>query len=456
MLLAFLIGFFPFFSIGATNVVLVAFLSLWVFDLLKKKTRFVSHRTPFDNALLAYFLVWVVASLAGFSPLSSFKKIFFFQRPLLFYLLLFAYRGNLIPSALLGVGIGAFLNIVYGWGQYFLWTWVYDLAGGARPDWLLMIPKKWQAYLTLSPGQGRIHGAFHLMTYSELLLPPLLFFGARYLEPKKALRYLAGCLMAGGALVLTAARGPFLGAMAGFALMIYLHPRRIRLLLPVSVILILVKFNPVFQAKMGVIPVRLPEAGEMSVTLETESEWSPPVLSTGANKESAFFHREMNFIHREHRLKLWKGGLYIGLRHWWLGVGPGQIGPVTKIYNKNADFPPNPQGQEKDLHSFYIQRFVEMGLPGLVVSIWVMVVFFRVGREFYCQREKISAQFPALDPVIVHSLSLGLWASFLAYGVINLTERAFDDAEVSVVFWILAATTVWFARHTTKLKERVS
>ncbi|MBK8574723.1 MAG: hypothetical protein IPN90_03250 [Elusimicrobia bacterium] len=97
-----------------------------------------------------------------------------------------------------------------------------------------------------------------------------------------------------------------------------------------------------------------------------------------------------------------------------------------------------------------------MGLPGLIVSVWVIFVFFVTGREFYRRRETISVRLTAFKPEMVNALSLGVWALFSAYGVINLTERAFDDAEVAIVFWILAATSVWFIRHGTKMKERDS
>jgi hypothetical protein len=450
--LAFLVGFSPFFSIAATNVAFSVFLLLWMIDLFRKKTNFHPYRTSFDFVLLAYFLVWAAAALAGFSPLSSFKKIIVFQHPLVFYVLLFSYRGELIPSALYGLGVGAGLNVLYGWGQLVLWQWVYDYANGSRPEWLMMVREKWRAYLTLSPGQGRIHGAFHLLTYSELLLPPFFFFGARFLERGKSMLYLLAFLLAGGALIFTAERGPFLGALFGIALMAFHHPRRRLLIGPVSILMLMLWYNPVFRHRMGGSPVEQPETSTPLSSMGKGSAENPVTKTHSMNTISRVITQKANLIKHDHRMNLWRGGLYIASRHLFLGVGPGQIGPVTAIYKKNADFPPNPEGQENDLHSFYIQRLAEMGLPGLVVSVWVIFVFFGTGREFYRQRETISIRFTEFKPELVNALSLGVWALFSAYGVINLTERAFDDAEVSIVFWILAASSVWFTRHFTQTK----
>lgn len=427
---------------------------LWLVDVFRKRTTLRPHQTPFDYVLLTYLVFWVVAAVAGFSPLASLKKIMIFQYPLMFYVILFAYRGSLIPSVLYGLGIGAGLNVFYGWAQFVLWEWVYDYAGGSRPEWLMMVGEKWQKYITLSPGQGRIHGAFHLLTYSELLLVPFLYCGARFLERKKNAFFFLAFLLSGGALILTAERGPFLGAFFGIALIGFHHPRRHRLIGPVSLLALMMWFNPVFMERLG--GAHSSKLENLTLSTPVASGVDPVTESNKGNKILLKFSLMSEIIQNNHRFILWQGGLYIASRHLFLGVGPGQIGPVTAIYKKNADFPPNPMGQESDLHSFYMQRLVEMGLPGLVVSLWVIFVLFATGRKFYRCRETISNRFASFQPESIHALSLAVWALFLSYGIINLTERAFDDAEVSIVFWILAATSVWFTRHASEMNERGS
>ncbi|MBK8574722.1 MAG: O-antigen ligase family protein [Elusimicrobia bacterium] len=287
--------------------------------------------------MLTYFLIWVAAALGGVSPLSSIKKIIVFHRPLVFYVLLFAYRGELIPSALCGMGVGAGLNVLYGWGQLALWQWIYDYANGSQPAWLMRVPENWRAYLTLSPGQGRIHGAFHLLTYSELLLPPFFFFGARFLEKGKSQLYLLAFLLAGGALIYTAERGPFLGALVGLSLMAFHHPRRRRLIGPVSILMLILWFNPVFRHRMLGIPL---STQETSTALSHRGNGGEPVGKIAQkNGGPHFFAKQIENINNNHRVNLWRGGLYIVSRHPFLGVGPGQIGSVTAIYKNNADFP---------------------------------------------------------------------------------------------------------------------
>jgi O-antigen ligase len=446
---AFFFGFSPFFSIAATNIFLFIFLSLWVVDLCKKKNVFNLHRTPFDIVLATYFFVWVGASLAGFSPLTSLMKIPVLHYPLLFYFLLFAYKGSLIPWVLCGVGVGGGVNVLYGWGQFITWQWIYDYPYGHVPEWVMNMPEKWRGYLTLSSGQGRIHGALHILTYSALLLPPFLYSGALILERSKPLVYIIAFWVTGGALILAAERGPFYGALLGSLLMILFHPRRLRLLGAVSLLILMLWFHPLFLSRLTGTPFNVPSEKLSSTVIGG----AVSIKEGKKEKGDTFLAQKIKIIKQDHRILLWKGGFYIASRHPFLGVGPGQIGPVTALYNKNADFPPNSMGQEEDLHSLYIQRLVEMGFPGLVVSVWVILVFLKTGREFYRRRNSILPQFPVSRPESIRALALGVWALFLAYGVINLTERAYDDAEVSIVFWVLAATSVWFIRNSPLLGE---
>lgn len=408
--LAFSLGFFPFFSIAATNVVFFMLIIFWASDLIRRKTSVSFYRTPFDLVFFAFIFVWVLAGILGLSPLESLQKAKIFQHLLTFYILLFSYGGRLLPYTLCGLGAGAGINVLYGWGQFLLWDRIYNFAGGERPEWFSRLSPNFQRYLGLFPKDMRIHGALHLMTYSELLLPPFFFCGARILERGKMWLSLLGFALSGGALVLVAQRGPLLGGVMGLALILFMHPRRWRLVAPVLIFCTMVWVNPVSRLK-----------------LET-------ISSVQGMKEN-------------HRVALWKGGLYIFSRHPFFGVGPGQIKRATEIYKGESDFPPNPKGQEGDLHNFYLQRLVEMGVPGFIVACWLLLIFLKTGHSFYLRRAIIFRSFSGWEPETLNALALGTFASFFSFLFINLTERSMDDAEVALVFWMLAAVSVWLVRE---------
>lgn len=409
--ISFLLGFFPFFSIAATNIIIFLLATVWIVDMVRKRTTLSFHRTPFDVVLMIYFLLWLVSAMVGFSPFESIKKVGNFQNALVFYLLLFVYGGSLIPSALCGMGSGAGLNILYGWGQFILWNMICDFPRGDIPSWFLGLSPKWQSYFSLSAINNRIHGALHLMTYSELLIPPLLFFGARFLEKGKSLLFLVGYFLSGVTLVLTSQRGPFfLGAVMGLFLIIVVHPRRMRLVIPLLLLVALVWINPVFRTK----------------------------ISSISSAEG---------VRANHRVALWEGGLYIFSRHPLFGVGPGQIKRAAEIYNREPDFPHNPRGQAGDLHNYYLQRLVEMGIPGFLVSCWLLWVMVKTGHAFYQNRGSVVESFPNWNPATINALSLAIFSSFFSFLFFNFTERAFDDAEVAFVFWMMAASSVWFVRQ---------
>ncbi len=418
-LLVFLLGFSPFFSIAATNIFLVILFLLWVADLVRKKTSISIHHTPFDLVLVCYLSVWFLAGLVGYSPIESLKKAVNFQHPLLFYFLLFSYGGRLIPSVLCGLGVGAGLNVLYGWGQFILWEGVYDFKGGEIPAWFQRLSFYWQKVISLSPKDNRIHGSLHLMTYSHLLLPPFFFMGALLLEKKeKILMCLVGFLLSGAALVFAAERGPILAGGIGLLFIFVIHPRRVRLLVPMLFILSLVFIYPASRIKMG------------------------DIFDAQRFKEN-------------HRLAIWKGGLYVFSRHPLLGVGPGQIKRAVEHYKDESDFPPNPKGQAGDLHNYYLQRLAEMGIPGLVVSCWLLWVLLENGNNCFRKRNSVAQAFPEWAPETINALSLCFFASFLSFLFVNITERAFDDAEVSLVFWMMAAASVWLVRQSNRVRLSV-
>lgn len=406
---AFLLGFCPFFSIAAANVVLFLFILLLSVDLVRKKTSLIFHRTPFDIVLMGAICVWFFAGLAGFSPVESFKKTGFIHHVMVFYLLLFSYRGRLLQFVLWGLFIGCGLNVVYGLAQYLLWKGIYDFQAGELPGWFMALGEKWQKYIALSPKDERIHGALHLMTYSELLLPGFFFWGARFLEKRKGWNFLFGFLLTGGALVLAAQRGPLLGAVMGLILIFVVHPRRMRLVLPVLFLGLLAFFSPASREKIGRV-----------LTLKG--------------------------IQENHRVSLWKGGLYLFKRHPLLGVGPGQIKRATQFYKTDPAFPPNPKGQEGDLHNYYLQRTVEMGVPGSIVAVGLLGVFLLTGYRFYREKDSLSPELIGGSKENMNALAVGIFASFFSLLFINVTERALDDAEVALVFWMLAAFSVWVVK----------
>lgn len=403
---AFASGFFPCLSIALANVALAGFvLTASAFFIAKRRLPRI-FSTPFDVPLLCFLAVWLLSALFGHHPADSLKSLPAKFYPLIFFALAWFFDGRFAGRAFRGYLWGAGVAVVYGVAQYGVFGILYN---GAIPSWMDGWSPRMVRYFTLTPHeQLRVHGSLHVMTYAEVLLPALFYHTIVGLgdDRRQTKHAVVMAFLTGLALLLTRQRGPWLGALSGFVVLAFLHPGRRRFLwLAIPLVMVMT----------GVPRVR---------------------------QEAATFRRLWETGSAQHRLALWESALYIGRRHPWLGVGPRQIKPTVEVYKQNPDFPPNPYGQEGDIHNAFLQTLAESGTMGLLCFLWVLFSPLRMFRRFH--GDSLGGQGPpGAGPV----LGIFLPVIVISTAVINLTECAFFDGEVIFVYWILMAWVMGFFRE---------
>jgi O-antigen ligase len=387
---AFLTGFFPPLSIAGANVALFLFLAAALASHALGRERIVPARTVFDVPILFFLAAWALSSALGMDPAKSFGKFGGQARFLPFYLALWVGGGRYRPMILRGYLWGAGTAVAYGGLQY-----VMDLAG--LPARFPGFYQSWggAGYNYLALVGGRIHGAVHPLTYAETILPFFLMGTAAFLEAEERnarLKTAAWFSAGGAALLLSQSRGPWLAAGVGLAVLCF-HPRRRRLLLPLAL------------------------AGASILFLPSLRDRGTAIVGA-ANDEST-----------SHRLVLWNNAWQVAKRRPWFGAGPGCLKAAVERTRGEPGFLPNPRGRDGDAHNQYLHHLAERGVPGLAALLILLgLPLIRAFRG----RASREGSFPGW-------VRWGLLASFAAYPIANLTERAFDDAEPALVFWVMAS-----------------
>lgn len=400
--LAFLTGFAPNLSIAAASAAWLGLAVVWLVSLARRKEVFTPVRTAMDGALALYLGIWLLAALCGIDALGSLQKFQSQTRFLVFYLLLWSFAGRSAAAALRGYLWGAGTAVAYGLAQYVFWQVILQ---DQPPAWFGELGRSAQHYISLHT--GRVHGAVHPLTYAETITPALLFFAVSYLESEGRRRWawFGALCAAGAAMILSQSRGPWLGAAAGLVLITAFHRRRIRL--------------APFIALAGLLLTGMPD---LRGRLSTLSEYKDYSSTT--------------------RLDLWRGGLYIARQHPWLGVGPGQLKRATYLYMARPEFPRPDLRYAGDMHNLYIQQLASQGILGLAALLVLLGMPF--GMAFRAYRKAATEGRPEAAAL------LALTAYYAAFLIFNVTERAFEDAEVSLVFWVLTAATASLAARVRK------
>lgn len=136
--------------------------------------------------------------------------------------------------------------------------------------------------------------------------------------------------------------------------------------------------------------------------------------------------RAKTFIDFEHpsnpivqRLNYWQGGMNVFFNDPITGVGPAHYGSAyLKIKPEKA-------GETRYAHNAVVQYLSEIGLPGAVGYIWILV-FFVIG----------AAKVSKGDPLKQGIMAAG--CAFIAHSMIDFDT---EIIEVAALFWILAGLT---------------
>lgn len=121
------------------------------------------------------------------------------------------------------------------------------------------------------------------------------------------------------------------------------------------------------------------------------------------------------------RVKIWRGGLEMVKDNPVFGVGYGLFPLVLKYYV--------PDLGEADAHNTYLIITGEMGIPALIIFLWIILLIFLNTRSLYLRTK---------DP-FAKALALGWLGGLFGLLLSNMFGSRLDSQEVSSYLWILAA-----------------
>ncbi len=121
------------------------------------------------------------------------------------------------------------------------------------------------------------------------------------------------------------------------------------------------------------------------------------------------------------RSELWSGALEAIHAHPFAGVGLNTFRRLVSV--SPLVFSDNPS-DNTHAHNIFLQTAVDVGIPGLVAYLAILIVASAMCWEIYTRGTAIEAR-----------LALGLWASLLAVHLFGLTDSIALGAKVGLYFW---------------------
>ena len=241
--------------------------------------------------------------------------------------------------------------------------------------------------------------------YGEALTIAFMLILSRLLLPSKEsfkrerLFYLLAAAPVFAALILTQARGSYLGLLTGLlAIFIFAPPARKRLAVYAGLMLaaaaLLVAATPVLKDRVS------------AMLIVRQGDFSDNSASTGINV----------------RIELWKLGYKMLKAHPAVGVGPDNIKRAFKKFHPEP-FPE--EGIYGTLNNLYIHQAAERGLPGLAALLFLFASLF-----LFALRRFRAAKSP-----------YALWAlcALPAFYVVNLTEISFQHVHTAFAVFLALA-----------------
>lgn len=169
---------------------------------------------------------------------------------------------------------------------------------------------------------------------------------------------------------------------------------------------------------MGAVNLRLTRWGWVGIVAL--------VISVAAGVVRPALKSETNAQHQDAPLSreaIWAIGLADVRRSPWVGIG-------LDVFRKTIKVPPRPPGPPADtdiahVHNVFLQTALDVGLPGLVVYMALLVLAMTL-----CLRVHTQARFSAEQ-----SLALGLFGNLVAVHLFGMTDAIVLGAKVGLFLW---------------------
>ena len=224
--------------------------------------------------------------------------------------------------------------------------WTLIVAIGSLGFASLYVLREWQKYHKVEAGirPGWMLGDANYYALSAVLCIPLAFCLARQVRTRWEKLLLYGCLLITlSGVTLGASRGGFLGLMASLAFATWRSANRLR-----------------YAAFLGLFLI-------------------PILLIAPVTPFERLLHP--NFSDQEaaqERIVAWKAGLKMIKAHPWTGVGLGNFKPLVRQYEEAGDM-----RVETLAHNTYIEIAAEMGIPGLLLFLGILLASMRTLSDVY-------------------------------------------------------------------------
>lgn len=279
------------------------------------------------------------------------------------------------------------------WGRQAVKFFLFGVGLHAFYALVIWVPEAlyWRTLLV------RLQGAFGMsLTYAEIAAMALIFLMVRGWKEgeKKIGRWVVPVVFL--ALVLTYARGTYIGFICGVVVVILVS--RPRWFLP-----------------------------SLATTFAVLLAWASIPLVVDTNQFSGFGRKMLNPFGQEvrsnrHRYVMFTRGALL-IRDNPLGVGPGNVLNTFPKYVPAENEKMKARVNYGHLHNNFIQIAAERGLPALASWLWFLVVWARVLYRSAKAGSKIAG---------------GALAAGITFLFCGLTEYTLGDTEVAMVFWFLS------------------
>lgn len=210
-------------------------------------------------------------------------------------------------------------------------------------------------------------------------------------------------------LEVTFSRGGYLAAIAGFFAVVLARNR--------ILFLIILIFAGVVLGMPGLLPNQVDRRLGSTFRSRTFSlqEVVAPTTALDASSEG--------------RIHVWRAGIRLSREHPFTGIGFYRFLPTVAPYWYGI--------RNFNTHSGYLLFTAEMGVPQLLVFLWIIgQILWRASRVFFQSRDRYAK-----------SLTLGVIGGTVGLLVNNIFINSLDWQEVMSYFWVLAALVIRLDRE---------
>ncbi|MCP4482307.1 MAG: O-antigen ligase family protein [bacterium] len=377
--------------------------------------------------LYLFIFLTFLSIIFAINPLESVKELKKVGQIFIMFIFIYHMKDNigLSKKFVKYFFIGLAISGCFGLLQYFLginnfYAYIYI------PEYLFFLKNISPNIIDfLSLNDGRIQGTQSMhITYAELMvsgfsfLLPLYYY--KYCEEKFSFKVIFLCLIF-LSIIFTYTRGVWLSLFA-FLLFLLVNIRNKQFYLYFLGVLFFIfffVFLPNTLIKNTNKPVALYNISESASIKKTEASLSTQKI---VRSKRSILSRvtSLSFSSNSDRIKMWQTGLNIIKENIFFGVGPKCMIFVYDFYTVKGAKP-----NQGHLHNSYIQIAVDRGVPASLVFALMLFGYWLFFLIHYLRGK---------DPY-VKALALGGAGFIIVFVVFNVTEYAFADNEVAMMFW---------------------